>query len=226
MNKKALIVWGGWDGHQPKAVAEIFRDMLSADGFSVEVFESLDAFRDERKLMLLDLIVPVWTMGTIAPEQLEPVCNAVSKGVGLAGCHGGMCDSFRDATEWQFMTGGQWVAHPGNDKVRYTVHITQRSHPITAGLDDFEVHSEQYYMHVDPAIKVLATTHFPTADGPHVPNGEVEMPVVWTKQYGKGRVFYSSIGHTPVEVKNEPHLSLLRRGFQWAARENGSESRT
>jgi uncharacterized protein len=225
MNRKALIVWGGWDGHQPKAVAGVFHDVLIADGFSVEVSDTLDALRDQRKLMELDLIVPVWTMGTIAGEQLEPVCNAVADGVGLAGCHGGMCDSFRDATEWQFMTGGQWVAHPGNDKARYTVHITDRSHRITAGLDDFEVQSEQYYMHVDPAVKVLATTRFPTADGPHVPNGEVDMPVIWTKRYGKGRVFYSSIGHTPFEVKMEPHLSLVRRGFQWAARENGNENR-
>jgi hypothetical protein len=129
-----------------------------------------------------------------------------------------MCDSFRDATEWQFMTGGQWVAHPGNDRVKYTVHITENSHPITEGIADFEVRSEQYYMHVDPANKVLATTRFPTADGPHVPNGIVDMPVVWTKLYGKGRVFYSSVGHTAAIVEAEPHLTILRRGCRWAAR--------
>src|SRR6185437_1729116 len=163
MSSKALIVWGGWDGHQPKEVAEVFRRALLADGFSVEVSDSLDSFRDARKLIGLDLIVPVWTMGKITPEQLDPVCAAVQSGVGLAGCHGGMCDSFRDATEWQFMTGGQWVAHPGNDTVRYNIHITDKSHPITEGIGDFEVRSEQYYMHIDPANKVLATTRFPTA---------------------------------------------------------------
>lgn len=204
--------------HEPKEVAEVFRRMLAADGFAVEVSDTLDAFCDPQKLIDPDLIVPIWTMGTITPQQLDPVCNAVRNGVGIAGCHGGMCDSFRDATEWHFMTGGQWVAHPGNDTVRYAVRITDKSHPITQGISDFEVRSEQYYMHIDPANKVLATTRFPTAEGPHVPNGPVDMPVLWTKMYGKGRVFYSSIGHTAATVAAEPHLTLLRRGCQWAAR--------
>jgi type 1 glutamine amidotransferase len=115
------------------------------------------------------------------------------------------------------MTGGQWVAHPGNDGTRYRVKIGPEKHPITEGVGDFDVVSEQYYMHVDPAVKVLATTQFPIADGPHTSNGPVDMPVLWTKRYGEGRVFYSSIGHTPAAVESEPHLTILRRGFRWAA---------
>jgi hypothetical protein len=131
-----------------------------------------------------------------------------------------MCDAFRNSCEYQFMTGGQWVAHPGNDGVRYTVHITNRDHPITRGIDDFEVRSEQYYLHVDPAIKVLATTRFPASDvtGPHDPNGPVEMPTLWTKMYGDGRVFYDALGHQADVVASEPNLTLMRRGFKWAAR--------
>jgi type 1 glutamine amidotransferase len=128
-----------------------------------------------------------------------------------------MCDAFRDCTDWHFMTGGQWVAHPGNDGVRYTVRVRNRSHPITEGIGDFEVSSEQYYMHVDPAVKVLATTEFPVADGPHVPNGPVTMPVIWTKFFGKGRVYYNSIGHTAAVLEQEPVITLMRRGFRWAA---------
>jgi type 1 glutamine amidotransferase len=191
--------------------------VLREDGFEVDLSDSLDSFADEKKLRSLDLIVPHWTMGRISDAQLKPVLNAVTNGVGVAGCHGGMCDAFREATDWHFMTGGQWVAHPGNDGTRYSVHITAPDHPVTRGVRDFEVSSEQYYMHVDPAVKVLATTRFPVADGPHVPNGPVDMPVMWTKLYGRGRVFYSSIGHTPQAVEAEPHLTLLRRGFQWAA---------
>ena len=217
MAQKALIVWGGWDGHQPRAVADVLQRALQADGFEVEVSDTLDAFKDAKKLLGLSLIVPHWTMGKITSEQLKPVLDAVQAGVGLAGCHGGMCDAFRDNTDWQFMTGGQWVAHPGNDGVKYTVRITDKSHPITAGIADFEVASEQYYMHVDPAVKVLATTRFPVADGPHVPNGPVEMPVLWTKMYGKGRVFYDALGHTAKVVESEPNLTIMRRGFQWAA---------
>ena len=128
-------------------------------------------------------------------------------------------DAFRNACEYQFMTGGQWVAHPGNDGVRYTVHITVKDHPVTRGIDDFEVASEQYYMHVDPGIKVLATTKFPVAgvDGPHVPNGPIEMPVLWTKMYGKARIFYDSLGHQADIVAAEPNLTIMRRGFKWAA---------
>ena len=220
MPRKALIVWGGWDGHQPQQVAGIFERVLKQEGFEVEVSDTLDAFRDEAKLSSLGLIVPVWTMGKIAGEQANPVFKAVSGGVGLAGCHGGMCDSFRENTEWQFMTGGQWVAHPGNDGVRYTVKIGPTKSPITEGIKDFEVASEQYYMHVDPAVRVLATTRFPTPGvaGPHAGNGAVDMPVVWTKTYGKGRVFYNSLGHQANIVESEPCLTLMRRGFAWAAR--------
>ncbi|HVF09510.1 MAG TPA: ThuA domain-containing protein [Abditibacteriaceae bacterium] len=217
MAGKALIVWGGWDGHQPREVGEIFRNVLQEDGFEVKVADTLDAFKDEAKLKSLDLIVPIWTMGQISGEQLGPVVAAVKSGVGIAGCHGGMCDSFREATEWQFMTGGQWVAHPGNDATQYTVHITSEPSPITEGIEDFEVASEQYYLHVDPAVKVLATTRFPVADGPHVGNGPVDMPVVWTKVYGTGRVFYNSLGHQADIIAAEPALTLMRRGFQWAA---------
>jgi type 1 glutamine amidotransferase len=191
--------------------------VLTEDGFEVELSDSLDAFRDERKLSSLSLIVPHWTMGTIRDDQLGPVLNAVRGGVGLGGCHGGMCDAFRDATDWHFMTGGQWVAHPGNDGTRYRVNIGPTASPITAGIDSFDVVSEQYYMHVDPAVKVLATTRFPVADGPHVANGPMDMPVLWTKSFGRGRVFYSSIGHTAAAVESEPHLTILRRGFRWTA---------
>jgi type 1 glutamine amidotransferase len=218
VTRKALIVWGGWDGHQPELVARVLERALAAEGFEVEVADTLDVFKDAKKLMGLSLIIPHWTMGKITAEQVKPVLEAVASGVGLAGCHGGMCDAFRDNTDWQFMTGGQWVAHPGNDGVKYTVRITDRAHPITAGIEDFEVASEQYYMHVDPAVKVLASTRFPVADGPHVPNGPVEMPVLWTKMYGKGRVFYDALGHTARVVESGPNLTIMRRGFRWAAR--------
>jgi type 1 glutamine amidotransferase len=218
MSQKALIVWGGWDGHEPQKVAEIFRRVLTQENFDVEVSDTLDSFLDQEKLMSLNLIVPVWTMSKITKEQAGPVFEAVKSGVGMAGCHGGMCDSFRENTEWQFMTGGQWVAHPGNDGVQYVVKIGPNKSPITEGIKDFEVSSEQYYMHVDPAAKVLATTRFPTVDGPHAGNGPVDMPVLWTKMYGKGKVFYDSLGHVANIVDSEPNLTLMRRGFLWAAK--------
>ncbi len=218
--KKALIVWGGWDGHEPRHVAGLFQEILEGEGFVVQVADSLDAFADEVNVLSQSLLVPVWTMGEIKPEQRDPVLKAVSQfGIGLAGCHGGMCDAFRADTEWQWMTGSQWVAHPGNDGVKYPVHINRNNpHPITDGIPDFEVVSEQYYLHTDPGNSVLATTPFPTAgaDGPHVGN-PCNMPQVYTKMYGNGRIFYTALGHRREVLEPTEPREILRRGLLWAS---------
>ncbi|MBB6735025.1 ThuA domain-containing protein [Cohnella zeiphila] len=215
--RKALIVWGGWDGHEPRQVAELFQSLLEKEGFEVTVSDTLEAFADGARLKDLDLIVPVWTMGRIEQQWVNNVSEAVQAGVGLAGCHGGMCDSFRDNVDWQFMTGGQWVAHPGNDGVEYTVNVKHSSSPLVEGVEDFQVKSEQYYLHVDPANEVLATTRFPIAPGPHSLNKAVDMPVVWTKRWGLGRVYYNSLGHHADIVAMPPVTELMRRGFLWCA---------
>ncbi len=216
-SRKALIVWGGWNGHEPEQVAGHFASILEQEGFDVTVSNTLDAFLAQ-DLIELSLIVPVWTMGEITPEQSKAVCGAVVGGVGIAGCHGGMCDSFRNDTDWQFMTGGQWVAHPGNDGVTYTVHFC-KDHEITRGLKDFDVTSEQYYLHTDPGNEVLATCEFPHPDhrGPHQGN-PCKMPTVWTKTFGIGRVFYSALGHNRAVFDTPEATELMRRGFGWAAK--------
>ncbi|MDQ1233833.1 type 1 glutamine amidotransferase [Paenibacillus sp. SORGH_AS306] len=215
--RKALIVWGGWDGHEPEQVSRIFADVLQEASFEVELANDLEAFRDADKLLGLDLIVPVWTMDDIEQELVEHVSAAVQQGTGLAGCHGGMCDAFRKNVDWQFMTGGQWVAHPGNDGVDYTVNIKSSSSPLVEGIADFQVTSEQYYLHIDPAVEVLATTTFPIVDGPHRLNGQVQMPVAWTKRWGVGRVYYNSLGHHADIVDMPPVKEMMRRGLLWAA---------
>jgi uncharacterized protein len=218
--KNALIVWGGWEGHEPENVADFFRELLEAEGYNVTVSSSMDSFADEALVFAQDLLVPVITMSEITEAQFKPVQKAVNElGIGIAGCHGGMCDAFRTNTEWQFMTGSQWVSHPGNDGTKYTVNITSLSHEITAGLSDFEVVSEQYYMHVDPGVQVLATCDFPLpgVDGPHTAN-PCKMPQVYTKMYGKGRVFYNALGHQRNVLEAETPRELMRRGFLWATR--------
>ena len=216
--KKAWIFQGGWDGHEPKQTSERFAGMLRRNGFEVEIFDSLDPLGNLDALMALDLMVFCWTMGEIKPEYTRNVSRAVGAGVGLAGCHGGMCDAFRNDTEWQFITGGQWVAHPGGDGVEYTVNICHGSSPITEGLEDFMVCSEHYYLHVDPAIEVLATTRFPVVQYYHCANKPVDMPVAWTKLWGNGRVFYTSLGHHDDVFENSPSAAvLMERGMLWAA---------
>jgi type 1 glutamine amidotransferase len=173
---------------------------------------------DPEKLMGLDLIVACWTMGEIPRQYTQNISKAVGAGVGLAGCHGGMCDAFRQDTEWQFMTGGQWVSHPGGDGVEYMVNIRHGSSPIVQGLEDFSVRSEQYYVHVDPAIEVLATTRFPVVPYYHISNKPVDIPVAWTKFWGNGRVFYNSLGHHDDVFEKSPNAEvLMERGMLWAA---------
>ena len=211
----ALIVWGGWEGHEPEAFAEHYATVLRDEGFTVDVSPTLDALRDGDALRRLRLIVPIWTMGTIGEEELEPLLAAVAGGVGLAGFHGGMGDAFRGAPAYQWMVGGQWVAHP-DDITDYDVTIVDRDHEITRDLSDFRMRSEQYYMHVDPSNHVLATTEFRPASAPWV-DGTV-MPVAWTRRWGDGAVFYSSLGHTTADLAVPEVGELQRRGMVWAAR--------
>ena len=214
--KKALIVWGGWDGHEPEPCAKLMAEVLRKEDFEVVVSDSLASYTDESLMNSPDLVVPVWTMGSIEKEQSEGLRAAVRNGVGIAGWHGGMCDAFRQDTNYQFLCGGQWVAHPGN-VMDYTVQITEPDHPIVKGLGEFAMHSEQYYMHVDPGNRVLATTTFAgDQDGVDWIAGTV-MPVVWQRTYGKGRVFYSSLGHVRADFDVPEALEIQRRGSLWAA---------
>jgi type 1 glutamine amidotransferase len=210
--KRALLLSGGWPGHEPLKFAELFASTLRAEGFEARISESLDALLD---LAGVDLIVPIWTMGTIAEPQEKALLDAVAAGAGLAGWHGGMGDAFRSATGYQFMVGGQFVSHP-DGIVEYEVRIARPEDPIVRGLSDFKVRSEQYYMHVDPAVEVLATTTFRTMSAPWV-NGVV-MPAVWKKRWGEGRVFYSSIGHHLADFDVPQVRELTRRGALWASR--------
>ena len=165
--KKALIFQGGWDGHEPQLTSKRFAGMLERNGISAEIYDNHECFADLDNLLTYDLIVACWTMGTMEGQYSRNISEAVARGVGLAGCHGGMCDAFRNDTEWQFMTGGQWVSHPGGDGVEYTVNIRHGSSPIVEGLQDFTVKSEHYYLHIDPAVEVLATTLFPLVNYYH-----------------------------------------------------------
>jgi len=212
--KKALIVWGGWHGHEPEQGSQIVRDILQNNGFEVRVETQTAAFVDPA-LAQLDLIVPIYTMSKIEKEECANLTAAVRSGVGLAGFHGGMCDSFRDSVEYQFMTGGQWVAHPGG-VIDYRVNITRPEDPVMAGLSDFDYRSEQYYMHVDPSNEVLATTTFSGEHAEWITG--VVMPVAWKRRHGQGRVFYSSLGHVSAEFQVPQMRTIFERGMLWAAR--------
>ena len=213
--KKMMFVWGGWDGHEPKQCVDIFAPLIRDAGYDVEIYDNLDIYLNTEKMLSYDLICQVWTMGKITGEQLKGLSGAVASGVGFAGWHGGMGDSFRESTDYQFIVGGQWVAHPGG-VIDYTVQITDHIDPITAGLSDFAMHSEQYYMHVDPGNHVLATTTFGAQLHPWI-SGTV-MPVAWKRLWGQGKVFYTSLGHVAKDFEVSEAREIARRGMWWATR--------
>ncbi len=213
--KRALIFRGGWEGHEPVQTSDMVAGELRKRGMEVNIFDQQECLLVPELETKYDVIIPVWTMGTLIPEASAALRKAVLNGVGLGGWHGGMCDAFREDTEYQFMTGGQWVAHPGN-VIDYRVEITGHD-PIVDGIGDFDMHSEQYYMQVDPGNEVLAVTRFNGAVCPWI-DGTV-MPVVWKRRYGKGKVFYSSLGHVAEDFRRTPQsLEIAVRGILWAAR--------
>jgi type 1 glutamine amidotransferase len=215
MPRRALILAGGWAGHEPQATSELFRGELARAGFDVTIATTLDALLDSALAKTFDLIVPNWTMGELSAAQETALLEAVKSGVGVGGFHGGMGDAFRGSPGFQFMVGGQFVAHPDDHK-DYVVHLVRREDPVVAGLADFAFHSEQYYMHVDPSNEVLATTTFECAEAPWI-SGTV-MPVVWKRRFGQGRVFYSSLGHNAAQFAVPEVREITRRGLIWAAR--------
>jgi len=216
MAKQALINWGGWDGHEPEACAKLFAELLRDKDFEVKVVSDLDVYIDKDYMHSLDLVVPLWTMSTITKEQEKGLLDTIRSGVGLAGWHGGMADSFRNNVDYQFMVGGQWVAHPGNI-IEYEVNITSDD-PIVEGLNDFQMKSEQYYMHVDPNNDVLATTTFSGEHGNAPWIGGTVMPVVWKRVWGEARVFYSSLGHVKSDFDVPEAREIMLRGMLWAAK--------
>lgn len=212
--KKALVFRGGWEGHDPVGSSNIVAAELQKRQMTVDIFDDQECLL-KRDLTAYDVIIPVWTMGDISNEAEKALLAAVAGGVGIGGWHGGMCDAFRNHTDYQFMTGGQWVAHPGG-VIDYQVNIISDD-PIVSGIRDFAVRSEQYYMHVDPGNEVLATTRFNGDICPWI-DGTV-MPVVWKRKYGQGKVFFCSLGHQGEEFKTCPQLlEIVVRGILWAAK--------
>jgi type 1 glutamine amidotransferase len=217
VRRECLMVWGGWEGHEPKACVDRFVPFLESSGFDVKQSDDLGVYEDEGLMRRTDLIVQCWTMGKIDPAQTDGLVRAVEAGTGFAGWHGGVADAFRADTRYQFLTGGQWVAHPGN-QIDYQVDIVPGvDDPIVAGLGSFAVRTEQYYLHVDPRNEVLATTTFNGDHGLPWIAGTV-MPVVWKRTWGRGRVFYSSLGHQATDFDVPETRMITERGLLWASR--------
>ncbi|WP_329125667.1 ThuA domain-containing protein [Streptomyces sp. NBC_01465] len=215
-SRKALLVRGGWEGHQPVKITELFVPFLRSHGFDIDVSETLEVYADAQRLAATDLVVQCWSMGEITAAQSEGLAAAVRAGTGLAGWHGGIVDAFRGDIGYHRLTGGQFLMHPPGFHDHEVTFVPGRAnHPVVTGLADFRVHTEQYWMSTDPLIDVLATTVFPPGEEYDRP---VTMPAVWTRNWGAGRVFVSTIGHKPDDFDVPEVRALTERGLLWASR--------
>ncbi len=213
--RTVLFTYGGWDGHEPEKFRDYMKPWLESEGATVEVSADLKVYADNDLMDGIDLVIQLYTMSEIKEDQEKGLLRAVKQGTGMAGWHGGMCDAFRNNVEYQYMTGGQWVSHPGGI-VDYEVKVLDTGDPVTEGLSSFSMKSEQYYMHIDPNVKVLATTTF-NGDHDSWIDGCV-VPVAWKKMYGKGRIFYTSLGHNLSHVTDvTPAIEIIKRGIKWAS---------
>lgn len=218
--KKALMVWGGWDGHTPKAAVDVFAPLLTAKGYEVTVVDNMASYADADLMAAQDLIVPCWTMGKIEGPQEKGLLAAVRAGAGIAGWHGGIIDSFRNNVDYQWMTGSQWVSHPGGCIPTQRIEIVDHGHPITKGIKDFDLpNSEQYFIHVDPSVHVLCRTIFSGEYGDRdLYQAGTIMPYAYTKPYGKGKVFVACWGHTNKDFDIPEAREIVLRGMLWASR--------
>lgn len=229
-SKQALIVRGGWEGHQPVQATELFLPFLERSGFTVRVEEKTDVYADADAMAGTDLVVQCISMSEITPEQLSGLTAAIEAGTGFTGWHGGIVDSFRASSDYLHLVGGQFATHPGIEPCErrgeaedyflpYVVNITDlgREHPVTAGIEDFELCTEQYWVLHDDLIDVLATTTHPARSWQpwHRP---VTAPAIWTRQWGAGRIVVTTPGHS-LDVLEHPSVrTVIERGMLWATR--------
>lgn len=228
--KTALVVRGGWDGHQPQEATERFIPHLERNDYAIRVEESTDVYADAEYMATVDLVMQANTMNTIEPTHLAGLIAAVRNGTGMAGWHGGIADSYRNSADYLHMIGGQFAHHAGiepekrigeqsDNYLTHTIRIVpeKREHPIVAGLDDFELTTEQYWVLSDSYNEVLATTTVAARpfDAWREP---VTSPSVWTRQWGEGHIFVCTAGHR-VEVLDHPSVrTIIERGLLWASR--------
>lgn len=229
MSRRALITRGGWEGHHPVATTDHIAGLLRGHGFEVTISEDTTPYADADAMAATDLVVQCITGGEIAPAELTGLRDAIAAGTGLGGWHGGITGCFNNTADFLHLIGGVFAAHPLRPEderepgaeafVRHTIEITDqgRRNPITAGIDDFEIVSEQYWILADSYIDVLATATQAVRPGDlwHRP---VTSPVVWTREWGQGRVFVATPGHD-LDILSIPEVqTIIERGLLWASR--------
>ena len=138
----------------------------------------------------------------LTPEQEEGLFNFVAGGKGLVGMHG---------TAWWIggravdLIGGHANWHPPG--LTFTVNIADATHPTMQGINDFEVTDEIYISAHEPTLQILATAEWHNK----------AHPMAWVKQFGQGRVFYTTLGHTADTFKQPAMGQMMVQAVRWVA---------
>ena len=228
--RRALVVRGGWEGHRPVEATDLFLPFLESHGFLVRVEDSNEVYADEAVMAEVDLVVQSVTMSEISREAFTGLRAAVERGTGLAGWHGGIADSYRNNSDYLQLIGGQFATHPSKHPDRcagdetdnflpHSIELTDlgREHDIMAGLEDFTLNTEQYWVLHDDLIDVLATTTHPVQ--PYHPwHRPITSPAVWTRLWGAGRIFVATPGHSLDVLRDDNVRTIIERGMLWASR--------
>lgn len=202
---KTLLLTGG-PVHDGKAIGDVVFEAMNMTGkFDItRVHGDLDALLTDR-IAPFELVVFYWTMDQINESQKRGLMNHIAAGNGFVTFHSG-ADSFRGDPDYRSFVGGYFIGHP---KYRqYQVSVTENDSPITKDIVEFMITDEQYYLDYNPQVNVLA-------NGLH--KGKT-MPVLWTKDWGKGRIFYNALGHDAKACQQEVFQKLMIRGALWAAK--------
>lgn len=228
--RRALVVRGGWEGHSPTETTDLFLPFLERSGFEVRIEESGEVYADPDLMASTDLILQCVTMSEISRDATDGLRRAVANGMGLAGWHGGIADSYRGSSDYLQLIGGQFATHPSKDPsetvgeasdnfLRHSIEMTDlgRTHPITSGIGDITLETEQYWVLSDELNEVLATTTHP-AQPYHPWHRAVTTPAIWTRAWGQGRVFVATPGHSADVLQNDQIRTIIERGLLWASR--------
>jgi type 1 glutamine amidotransferase len=202
--KKALLIWGGWDGHKPLEVADRIGAELEKRNYEVTKTSHFGCLLNEEELYSYDVIVPIWSCGIKSDIYLNELADAIKSGIGLATFHGGI--NWFDQDEYYRIIGGFYLHDTKCES--YEVVIANKDHIITKGQSDFEIYNEKYFLQVDPTNDILASANF----------SGIEMPIAWTRSYGKGQVFYTTFAHQPEDLFGNNSLEMLLNGIEWCTR--------
>jgi uncharacterized protein len=203
-DKIKVLLLGG-RGHDWKGFHAVISKVLDKTGdFEVTLSEKLDDLKPEN-IKNYNVVLFYGSGGDFTnPQQEQGLAEFVKGGGGLAGVHA--TDAFKKSDVYWRLFGGRFTSHGGG---KFWMRIDDKQHPITAPMTDFEINDETYQNQYHPEFKLHSLGHMDRA--------KEQQSMIWAQDYGKGRVFNTTLGHDKRAFDNPQLQQLVVRGLYWAA---------